>query len=343
MRSNSDRNSFDNGSVADITARMLALLSTLQTGRSFSGAELSSRLGVSQRTLRRDIERLRGYGYPVETQPGPGGYYRLIAGRAMPPLALDDDEAVAALLGFATLAATGTATDGSIGDAAARGYGKLDQLLPARLRPRATALRTSLETGGQFAPEIDAGLFAGLAEASSDTEVITFSYRASSGETSHRRVEPHRLAQLHLRWYLLGWDVDRADWRTFRVDRIAELVRTGARHQPRTLPADSAVDYLRSGINLHRGRVELRIQAPLEQVADAFRHQDAQLSAEQGPVTRAVLWLDSWEWLTVHLAFLGADFTIVEPDWLRTACAEFADRLHRGSATSGSQLKGGSP
>lgn len=131
--------------MADVTERMLALLSTLQTGRSFSGEELTRRLSVSPRTLRRDVDRLRGYGYPVETQPGPGGYYRLAAGRTMPPLVLDDDEAVATLLALASLAAIepptkgGPYTVGGIDDAATRAYGKLDQFLPARLRPRVAA------------------------------------------------------------------------------------------------------------------------------------------------------------------------------------------------------------
>ncbi|MEV7807859.1 HTH domain-containing protein [Microbispora sp. NPDC088329] len=156
--------------MADVTRRMLALLSLLQTGRPFSGDELASRLDVSPRTVRRDVDRLREYGYPVETQPGPGGYYRLVAGRTMPPLVLDDDEAVAALLGLATLASSGSGEDGALDDAATRAYGKLDQFLPARLRPRAAALRASLETGRHVAPAVNAALLADLAEAIDDRE-----------------------------------------------------------------------------------------------------------------------------------------------------------------------------
>ena len=151
--------------MADVTERMLALLSTLQTGRSFSGEELTRRLSVSPRTLRRDVDRLRGYGYPVETQPGPGGYYRLAAGRTMPPLVLDDDEAVATLLALASLAAIGPSTEGGIDDAATRAYGKLDQFLPARLRPRVASIRASLETSPQRAPSVTAHQFSIVAEA----------------------------------------------------------------------------------------------------------------------------------------------------------------------------------
>ncbi|MFC7584879.1 helix-turn-helix transcriptional regulator [Nonomuraea antimicrobica] len=138
--------------MADVTERMLALLSTLQTGRPFSGEELASRLAVSPRTVRRDVERLRGYGYPVETQPGPGGFYRLVAGRTMPPLVLDDDEAIAVLLGLATLAAVRSDEDGSLDDAATRAYGKLDQFLPARLRPRAPRCAPGWRPGSSAHP-----------------------------------------------------------------------------------------------------------------------------------------------------------------------------------------------
>jgi len=129
--------------MADVAHRVLTMLAVLQTGRAFTGDELAARLAVSPRTLRRDAERLRAYGYPVETRPGPGGYYRLSAGSTMPPLLLEDDEAVATLLGLATLAAAGSAGEGSLEDAAIRAYGKVDQYLPKRLRPRAAALRAA--------------------------------------------------------------------------------------------------------------------------------------------------------------------------------------------------------
>ncbi|WP_240971076.1 MULTISPECIES: WYL domain-containing protein [unclassified Microbispora] len=243
--------------------------SILQTGRPFSGDELAARLDVSPRTVRRDVDRLREYGYPVETQPGPGGYYRLVAGRTMPPLVLDDDEAIAVLLGLATLASSGSGEDGALDDAATRAYGKLDQFLPARLRPRVAALRASLETGRQLAPAVNAALLAGLAEAIDDREVVRFGYRDRHGGESRRRVEPHRQVHLLLRWYLLGWDLDRDDWRVFRLDRVRDLVRTGVRHAPRALPADAALAYLRQGLNADRRRVRLVVRARPDQVADA--------------------------------------------------------------------------
>lgn len=313
--------------MADVAERMLALLSTLQTGRPFSGEELASRLRVSIRTMRRDVERLRGYGYPVDTQPGPGGYYRLVAGRTMPPLVLDDDEATAVLLGLATLAATSSGDDGALDDAATRAYGKLDQFLPTRLRPRVVALRSSLETGHQRAPGVSAALLATLAEAVSSRLIVTFIYRNRRGEASQRRVEPHRQIHLHLRWYLLGWDLDRSDWRVFRADRISELEASGAQHAQRAMPADSALAYLRQGLNVDRQRVQLVVKAPPAHVADAFKYQDAQLKAITGQQTRVTVWLDTWEWLILNLALLDADFSIVEPSDFRTACSAFAQRL----------------
>ncbi|MEU6426252.1 WYL domain-containing protein [Microbispora sp. NPDC046973] len=311
-----------------MTRRMLALLSILQTGRPFSGDELAVRLDVSPRTVRRDVDRLREYGYPVETQPGPGGYYRLVAGRTMPPLVLDDDEAIAALLGLATLASSGSGEDGALDDAATRAYGKLDQFLPARLRPRVTALRASLETGRQLAPPVNAALVAGLAEAISDREVVRFDYSDRHGEESRRRVEPHRQIHLLLRWYLLGWDLDRDDWRVFRLDRVRDLVRTGVRHGPRALPADAALAYLRQGLNADRRRVRLVVRARPDQVADALKFEDAEIHRGPGDgETRVTVWLDSWEWLILGLARLGADFSVIEPEDFRGACAAFARRL----------------
>lgn len=296
--------------MADVTERMLALLSTLQTGRAYSGAELAGRLGISPRTLRRDVERLRGYGYPVETRPGPGGYYQLRAGRTLPPLLLDDDEAIAALLGLAALGATGPAAEGGLDDAATRAYGKLDQFLPARLRPRAAAIRASLETGRQHAPGVAAEHLATLAAAIADREIVTFTYRGARGGGGARRVHPYRQIHQHLRWYLLAWDTGRADWRVFRADRMTELLRTGAHYEPRPLPADSALEYLRRGLAIGKRRVELRVAAPPERVADVLAHQHADIAAHDGRHTAVTVWLDTWQWVVGALAFLDSDFTV---------------------------------
>ncbi|WP_229374981.1 helix-turn-helix transcriptional regulator [Streptomyces spirodelae] len=316
--------------MADVMHRILALLAVLQTGKRFTGEELAARMDVPPRTLRRDISRLRGHGYPVETQPGPGGYYRLAAGRAMPPLLLDDDEAVATLLGLAALGATGSAREGSIDEAALRAYGKVDQFLPKRLRPRVAALRASLETMPTPAPSTSAETMTELAEAIAHERVVTFDYLGASGKATTRQVEPHRHLHLHQRWYLLGWDVDKGDWRVFRLDRVAGLRARSRRFSPRPLPAGTGLDYLREGLNKHRRRVVLTIEAPMAKVADAFTRQDVELTAAADGGTRAVLALDTWQWLLPGLAFLDADFTVEEPEEFRTALGQFAARLGRG-------------
>jgi predicted DNA-binding transcriptional regulator YafY len=313
--------------MADIARRVLALLAALQTGRAFTGDELAARLEVSPRTLRRDVERLRGYGYPVETQPGPGGYYRLTAGTAMPPLLLADDEAIATLLGLATLASTGSASAGSLDDAAARAYGKVDKYLPRRLRARAAALRASLETSPVPAPSTSAETLSGLAEATHGRHPVTFGYADGTLATTFRRVEPYRQIHRHLRWYLLGWDLDRLDWRVFRIDRITGLTVLTSTFTPRAWPAESGDAYLRRGLDRHRQRVVLTVEAPATAVADAFRHHDVELTPVTRDRTRAVLWLDSWQWLMPGLALLDVDFTVHEPETVRSACRRFGGRL----------------
>ncbi|ADB30259.1 Helix-turn-helix type 11 domain protein [Kribbella flavida DSM 17836] len=319
-----------------MTERMLALLATLQTGRAFSGAELSSRLGVSARTLRRDIDRLRGYGYPVDTQPGRGGFYRLTAGRALPPLVLDDDEAVATLLGLATLAATGEAGEGRLDEAATRAYGKIDQLLPGRLRPRAAAIRSTLEAAHQLAPAPSPQLLADLADAIRARRTAVFEYQSPTGRPSSRRVEPHRLVHLNLRWYFVAWDVEKQDWRVFRCDRIEQLQIMTSQFEPRPIPADSAVDYLRQGLGKERQTIRLTVHASLTRVADALRHQDADLVAVTDQQVDVTLKLDNWQWLLLNLASLDADFVVHEPPGFVHALRAFTDRLARATARGSS-------
>ncbi|MCK2215464.1 transcriptional regulator [Actinomadura sp. ATCC 31491] len=317
--------------MADVTQRILALLATLQTGRAFTGDELVARLGVSARTLRRDVDRLRGYGYPVTTQPGPGGHYRLVAGSALPPLVLDDDEAIATLLGLATLAATGRAAEGSLDEAATRAYGKVDQFLPKRLRHRAAHLRASLETGAARAPSVSAEVLAELAEAIQRRRVVTFDYAGKDGARTCRRAEPYRHVHHQLRWYLLAYDLGRDGWRVFRTDRVSGLRTSTAGYEPRPLPAGSALDYLRQGLNKDRERVVVTVEAPLPAVADAFAHQEAELESLGEGRTRAVLMLDTWQWLLLNLAFLDAPFTVEEPARFGAALRVFGERL--GGAT----------
>ncbi|MEU5872144.1 YafY family protein [Glycomyces sp. NPDC047369] len=312
--------------MPDVTRRMLSLLASLQTGRPFSGGELASRLGVSPRTLRRDVDRLREYGYPVETRPGPGGHYRLTAGAVMPPLMLEDDEAIAVLLGLAALAATGSATEGSVDEAATRAYGKVEQYLPKRLRHRIARVRSSLETSDVPAPSTSAGHLGALADAIAARTVVEFDYERKDGAASSRRVEPYRQVHHLQRWFLLAWDLDRGDWRVFRTDRVSALRQSTTRFEPR--PSPPAVDYLIDGIARNRRPVAFTIDAPPGPVAEAFRHDTVELTPLDDGRTRVDLRLDSWHWPLPALAALDTDFTIEAPGDFREGFRRFATRLH---------------
>lgn len=221
--------------MRDPSGRLLRLLSLLQAPRECSGTELAERLGVTSRTVRRDVERLRELGYPVRASQGNTGGYRLGSGAAMPPLLLDDEEAVAIALGLRTVA---TAAISGLDDAALRALAKIEQVLPVRLRPRVAALAEAAVTlpppGG---PDADPESLVALASACFAHERTRFGYTKLDGTSGRRHVEPHRLVAAGRRWYLVAYDVDREDWRSFRLDRIGDVLRTGVRVPARDLDA----------------------------------------------------------------------------------------------------------
>ena len=224
-------------SVSDTSSRLLKLLSLLQAPREWPGSELAGRLQVSRRTIRRDVERLRGLGYPVEATMGADGGYRLVAGMAMPPLLLDDDEAVAITVGLATAARHPVQ---GIEEASVRALAKLEQVLPSRLRYRVRSLSAATAPlPAEDGPGVDPGLLTTLAAAITGRERVRFGYQAGDGAASTRLADPHRLVAAGRRWYLLAYDNDRQDWRIFRTDRIRDLQPTGTRTPPRDLPADA--------------------------------------------------------------------------------------------------------
>jgi predicted DNA-binding transcriptional regulator YafY len=227
--------------MSDPTSRALRLLSLLQTHRFWSGPDLAGRLGVSERTLRRDVDRLRELGYRVIAQPGSAGGYQLESGGALPPLLLDDDEAVAIAVGLRTAAVQGVG-DGEQTSLSA--LAKLEQVLPRHLRRRVAALQEHTVPGARAEASVAAGLLAQLALTCRDHERLRFEYTDGAGATSRRHVEPHSLVPHARRWYFVAWDVDRADWRTFRIDRMARLLGTGVRFPPRELPAADAAEFV---------------------------------------------------------------------------------------------------
>src|ERR671911_1874230 len=223
--------------MTETASRLLELLSLLQARRDWSGAELADRLEVSRRTIRRDIERLRDLGYPVESVTGPAGGYRLRAGAAMAPLLLDDDEAIAIAVGLGTAA---RASVTGIEETAVRALVKLERVLPAHLRRRVRALQTATLTLPAGGPTVDPQSLTVIATACRDSECLRFAYRGRDGAPSRREVEPHSLVNLGRRWYLVAWDRGREDWRTFRVDRLTKPASTGVRFAQREPPAKDA-------------------------------------------------------------------------------------------------------
>jgi predicted DNA-binding transcriptional regulator YafY len=252
--------------MTTLPARLLRLLSLLQSRREWSGAELADRLEVTGRTVRRDIDRLRELGYPVESTTGTAGGYRLASGKNLPPLLLDDDEAVAVAAGLLT-AASGSVT--GIEESSIRALAKLEQVLPARLRSRMGAVAgATMPVLVREGPQVDAGTLATIAAACRDREILSFDYEKRGGATESRRVEPHSLVAVVGLWYLVAFDPERGGWRTFRIDRLDEPRATGRRFEPRALPAESAAEYLRRSIAdaPYRYAARVTLQAPAEAV-----------------------------------------------------------------------------
>ncbi|TVT56603.1 YafY family transcriptional regulator [Amycolatopsis rhizosphaerae] len=254
--------------MANTSSRTLRLLSLLQTHRFWRGAELAERLEVSARTLRRDVDRLRELGYPVEASRGVDGGYRLAAGAALPPLVVDDEEAVALAVGLQSAAQGAVA---GIEESSLRILAKVIQVMPARLRRRVEALR-AMTVPATWQPAGDAGVdpaaLTTVALACRDSERLTFGYTTADGRCGDRQVEPHRLVSLGQRWYLVAYDLTRHDWRSFRVDRLSAPAATGDRFRPRELPAEDAADFVRAGIgNMPPAHeVEVLVHAPGELV-----------------------------------------------------------------------------
>ncbi|MER5318420.1 helix-turn-helix transcriptional regulator [Streptosporangium roseum] len=313
--------------MADTTARVLRLLSLLQAHREWPGPELAGRLEVSPRTLRRDIDRLRELGYPVHATTGPAGGYRLEAGTAMPPLLLDDEEAVAIAVGLRTAASGGVT---GIEETSLRALAKLEQVLPSRLRRRVNTLQTQTVAVRGWWPTVDPDTLALLAQASRDHERLRFGYRRRDGTESARLVEPYRLASTGRRWYLVGWDTDRRDWRTFRVDRLTSPLATGVRFGPREPPPGYVEESVVAPISRYRAVVTL--YAPLEVVADRFSAPGAMIEALDEHSCLLRTGGDSLEWLALTIGMLGLDFTVHDPPELAGYVGLLAARLQASTA-----------
>jgi predicted DNA-binding transcriptional regulator YafY len=316
--------------LSHTSSRLLELLSLLQGRRDWPGNELAYRLEVSGRTIRRDIERLRQLGYPVESLTGPAGGYRLRAGSAMPPLLLDDDEAIAIAVGLRT--AAGASVTG-IEETAVRALVKLEQVLPAHLRRRVVALGSATFTVPVPGPRVDPQHLTVIAAACRDLECLRFGYRSRSGDDTRREVEPHSLVNHGRRWYLVAWDRRREDWRTFRIDRLAKPASTGARFTPRKLPAKDAAAYVSQSITGAPNRFEARVT--LHAAAAEIRSRVPAYAGAIEPIDAHTCEFrtgdDDLRWLALRIAMLGVDFEVQEPPELVEHLRMLARRLGRAA------------
>jgi predicted DNA-binding transcriptional regulator YafY len=323
--------------MLETSARLLELLSLFQVQRYWSGAGLCERLEVTPRTLRRDVDRLRRLGYPVNSTSGTAGGYQLGAGANVPPLLLDDDEAVAVAIGLRT-AASGTVT--GMEEASLRALSKLHQVLPQRLRQRITALRSFILPLAATGPAVDGRVLAAIAGACRDCECLRFSYRAKDGAGTQREVEPHRLVHTGRRWYLVAWDRVRGNWRTFRVDRIEPRLKTALRFTPREPPDGDFAAYALRSVSY----------TPFPWRAKVTLHTSAEKAAERMPPGAGTIEsLDeetcvlhtgacSLDTLAVYLALIGYEFEVLDPPELAERVRLLAERFTRASVTASERL-----
>jgi predicted DNA-binding transcriptional regulator YafY len=317
-------------SMIETSARLLALLSLLQMRREWTGSELANRLEVGPRTIRRDIDKLRSLGYPVEAAPGVAGGYRLGAGAELPPLLLDDQEAIAVAVGLRTAAAGQVA---GIEETSVRALAKLEQILPERLRRRVSALSHATSAFTLDGPRIDPDALAGLAGACRDGLRVRFGYLTGDERASRRQVDPAAVVYSGYRWYLVAFDLDRDDWRTFRLDRITSQIRTEGRGSRRVVPGGDPAAYVQRQL---RGRISgeqdappgrIRFRAPAAEIGSRLPSSRATV-APDGDGACIVTTVGPWSRnFLVWAALLDVELEVLGPPEMTTAAAAVASRL----------------
>ncbi|TMR88903.1 helix-turn-helix transcriptional regulator [Nonomuraea basaltis] len=313
--------------MKETSARLLRLLALLQTRREWSGYELADQLGVSTRTVRRDVDKLRDLDYPVNAVKGIAGGYQLGPGAQLPPLLLDDDEAVATAIALRMATVSGVA---GIGETAVRALLKLEQVLPSRLRHRVTAVQPSAVRTPFPASAVDPEVLSTVGAACRDHHRLRFDYCGHNGTYSVRLTEPHTLVTWGSRWYLVAWDCDREDWRTFRADRIRPQALTGPRFTPRDLPSGDPATYVaRSVAQMWPYQATIRLHTP---AASDTAHAAATYGRIE-PIDHLTCLLhigaDSPRGLTFLLGAIEVDFDIVDAPQLADHLQRLADRYHR--------------
>jgi len=319
--------------MLDTSARLLRLLALLQARRYWPGPELAARLDVTGRTLRRDVERLRSLGYPVQSSTGVAGGYSLGAGASLPPLLLEDDEGLAVILGL-RLAAAGATT--GMADASLRALAKLEQVMPHRLRKRLRGLHKAFAPLDMGSPAVDLERLSALAGARRDQVCIEFGYEGQDGRRSQRMVEPHALVSAGARWYLLGWDRDRSDWRTFRIDRMVGRITSGERFVPRPIPGGDPAAYVARSVSTEQ--YPLRARIVLHASRDRMAQHISPLAGRLEPIDAERCLLQtgapSVELIAAWLATLNVDFQVLEPPQLIDRLRDMAARIEKVTSLS---------
>lgn len=321
------------------SARLLRLLGLLQTQRDWPGPLLAERLGVSTRTVRNDVEKLRGLGYPVHSTTGVTGGYRLGSGAALPPLLLDDEEAVAVAVGLRS-AAGGTVA--GIEETSVRALAKLEQVLPSRLRHRVAALAGAVVALPGSGPAVDANVLTAIAGAIRGRERLRFDYADHDGAMTRRDTEPHRLVHTARRWYLVAWDGTREDWRTFRVDRMTPKIPNGPRFVPRDPPDPDVAGYVSRGTAqaLWRHHARVRLHVPIAAVQDRVTPAIGTLEPLDDQHCVFTTGADTLPMLALYLGMLDVEFEVLDPPELRAELAALGARYTR-AATPPERRQGG--
>ena len=316
------------GAERGTTERVLTLLGLLQQRQVWTGPELAARLGVTARTVRRDVERLRNLGYPVHASQGVGGGYQLGPGQHLPPLLFDDEEAIATAVSL--LAGAGDAVAGA-GDAALRALTKLDQVLPLRLRHDVRALSGSVESFGGGRTPVDPDVLMTLARACRDEAEAGFGY-PSGGEVRQRRVEPYRLVASDRRWYLFAYDLERDGWRSFRVDRMTGVAARAWHFRPR--PAPDATAYVQEGVasRVYQHRARFLVHAPADTVRAQVPASAAVVRPRGSESCEVLSGAGSLDFVLMHVVLLGHEFEVLEPPELAGRCRALAERLLSAAA-----------
>lgn len=309
------------------TARLLQLLALLQMRQEWPGPELAARLGVSARTLRRDVDKLRELDYPVEALRGRAGGYRLGRGGRLPPLQLVEDEAVAAAIGLRTAAASSVH---GAGDAALRALVKLEQVMPSRLRHRVSGLATTM-VHVPGAAVVDADVLMTLAGACRDHLRVRFDYVSADGAATAREAEPYQLVSWTGQWYLVAWDVDRADWRSFRVDRMHVRTPLGRRFAPREVPGgDGAAFLLEHVTRLWGEEAVIRVHAPVDS-AEVQRFLPLGVIEAESATTSILRIRGEPGWVATYLSATQAEFEVLAPAALADHLLRIAARFTRAA------------